>query len=68
MLIERSIVVFYETIHRRAGSSGAIMLGAFVASRHARMTFGTGRFSVHDFLRRGHGVVVQNNRGQAPCV
>jgi putative transposase len=41
MLIERGIVVSYETICRWAGSSGLIMLGAFVASRHARPTFGT---------------------------
>lgn len=41
MLIERGIVVSYETIRWWAGSSGLIMLGASVASRHARLTFGT---------------------------
>jgi hypothetical protein len=51
-----------------AGSSGLIMLGAFAATRHAQLTFGTWRLSVHDFLRRGYDVVVQSNRGQAPCV
>jgi putative transposase len=41
MLIERGVVVSYETIRQWAGSSVLIMLGAFVASRHARPIFGS---------------------------
>jgi hypothetical protein len=62
------MVVSYGTIRQWAGSSGLIMLGAFVPSSHARPTFGTWELSVHDFLRHGYGVVVQSKRGQAPCV
>lgn len=42
--------------------------GPFVTSSQAQLTFGTWQFSVHDFMRRGYGVVVQSNRGRAPCV
>jgi transposase-like protein len=41
MLIERGIVVSYETIRRWAGNWSLIVLGAFVASRHVRLTVGT---------------------------
>ncbi len=41
MLLERGIVVSYETIRRGVGSLDPLMLGACAASRHARLTFGT---------------------------
>jgi putative transposase len=41
MLLERGIVVSYETIRRWGRSSDQSMLGASGVSRHARPTFGT---------------------------
>ena len=68
MLFGRGMIVSYETIHRWAGNSGPDLAGHLRRKQPRSTDIWHLELSVHNFLRRGYGIVAQDNRGQTPCV